>query len=180
MNDSHRSRLEELESVNKELRRHVVVCEASDSAPSSSGVSSIPADANHKQTCDDLFQEYQTYNVSRFTGLHNTISESHKNVVIFQGSQYWLSLNYPTFTGRSKSSCSPDLGIESDAAVSTTRPLQDTLKITESMTNLLSDEDYNSNTHRSIRDIDRDSPLHLEGKYRDFQIIFRFSYFTER
>lgn len=83
---------------------------------------------------------------------------------LFQGSQYWLSINYPTSTGRSKSSCSPDLGIESDAAISTTRPLQDTLKITESMTNLLSDEDYNSNTHRGMRDMDRDSPLHLEGK----------------
>ncbi|XP_043275851.1 centrosomin isoform X2 [Venturia canescens] len=141
MNDSHRARLEELEVTNKELRRHVVVCEASDSAPSSSGVSSIPTDNGHKQTCEDLLQEYHTYN----------------------GSQYWLPINYPTSTGRSKSSCSPDLGIESDAAVSTTRPLQDTLKITESMTNLLSDEDYNSNTHRGMRDVDRDSPLHLEG-----------------
>lgn len=64
MNDSHRARVEELETTNKELRRHVAVCETSDSAPSSSGVSSIPTDTTLKQTCEDIIQEYQTYNVS--------------------------------------------------------------------------------------------------------------------
>lgn len=77
-----------------------------------------------------------------------------------QGSQFWLPITYPTSGGRSKSSCSPDLGIESDAAVTSTRPLQDTLKITESMTNLLSDDDNNP----GLRDTDGDSPLPVEGK----------------
>ncbi|XP_012262634.2 CDK5 regulatory subunit-associated protein 2 isoform X2 [Athalia rosae] len=140
MNDSHRLRMQELEIVNKELRRHVAVCEASDSAPSSSGVSSIPTDTTIKQGCDDILQEYHCYN----------------------GSQYWLPINYPTATGRCKSSCSPDLGIESDAALTTTRPLKDTLKITESMTNLLS-EDENCNTSRELRDMDSESPLPTEG-----------------
>ncbi|CAK9798579.1 CDK5 regulatory subunit-associated protein 2 [Anthophora plagiata] len=140
INESHRARLQELEITNKELRRHVAVCEASDSAPSSSGVSSIPTDAILKQTCEDIMQEYQAYN----------------------NSQYWLPISYPTIGGRSKSSCSPDLGIESDAAVTTMRPLKDTLKITESMTNLLSDED-NSNGNRSAREIDSESPLPIEG-----------------
>lgn len=63
INDSHRARVQELESANKEFRRHMAVCEASDSAPSSSGVSSIPTDAMLKQTCD-ILQEYQPYNVS--------------------------------------------------------------------------------------------------------------------
>ncbi|XP_015112494.1 centrosomin isoform X3 [Diachasma alloeum] len=138
INDSQRGRMQELEAANKELRRQVVVCETSDSAPSSSGISSIPADGGLKQTCDDLMQEFH-----------------------FNGSQYWHPLNYPPSTGRSKSSCSPDLGIESDAAVSTTRPLKDTLKITESMTNLLSDDENCNN--RGLRDLDRESPLHLEG-----------------
>lgn len=57
--------MQELEVANKELRRHVAVCDASDSAPSSSGVSSIPADTILKQTCEDIMQEYQLYNVSR-------------------------------------------------------------------------------------------------------------------
>lgn len=81
---------------------------------------------------------------------------------LFQNSQYWLSINYSTIGGRSKSSCSPDLGIESDAAITTTRPLKDTLKITESMTNLLSDED-NSNGNRPAREVDSESPLPIEG-----------------
>ncbi|KOC62941.1 Centrosomin [Habropoda laboriosa] len=140
INESHRVRLQELEVTNKELRRHVAVCEASDSAPSSSGVSSIPTEAMLKQTCEDIMQEYQAYN----------------------NSQYWVPISYPTIGGRSKSSCSPDLGIESDAAVTTMRPLKDTLKITESMTNLLSDED-NSNGNRSIREVDSESPLPIEG-----------------
>ncbi|XP_076160987.1 phosphodiesterase 4D interacting protein centrosomin isoform X2 [Ptiloglossa arizonensis] len=140
INESHRARLQELELANKELRRHVAVCDASDSAPSSSGVSSLPADAILKQTCEDIMQEYQSYN----------------------NSQYWLPVNYPTLGGRSKSSCSPDLGIESDAAVTTMRPLKDTLKITESMTNLLSDED-NSNSNRPVREVDSESPLPIEG-----------------
>ncbi|XP_011314286.1 centrosomin isoform X2 [Fopius arisanus] len=139
INDSQRGRLQELEAANKELRRQVVVCETSDSAPSSSGISSIPADGTLKQTCDDLLQVFH-----------------------YNGSQYWHPVNYPPSTGRSKSSCSPDLGIESDAAVSTTRPLKDTLKITESMTNLLSDEEH-CNNNRGLRDLDRESPLHLEG-----------------
>lgn len=140
INDSHRLRLQELEVANKELRRHVAVCEASDSAPSSSGVSSIPTDVMLKQTCDDIMQEYQTYN----------------------NSQYWLPVSYPTIGGRSKSSCSPDLGIESDAAVTTMRPLKDTLKITESMTNLLSDED-NGNCNRPTQEVDSESPLPIDG-----------------
>nr|XP_050845124.1 interaptin isoform X4 [Vespula vulgaris] len=140
MNDSHRARVEELETTNKELRRHVAVCEASDSAPSSSGVSSIPTDTTLKQTCEDIIQEYQTYNPS----------------------QYWQPINYQTLGGRSKSSCSPDLGIESDAAVTTVRPLQDTLKITESMTNLLSDDD-NGNRNTAAREVDSDSPLPIEA-----------------
>ncbi|XP_015592615.1 centrosomin isoform X3 [Cephus cinctus] len=139
INESNRARMQELEVVNKELRRHVVVCEASDSAPSSSGISSTPTDATVKQTCDDIMQEYHSYN----------------------GSQYWLPINYPTLTGRSKSSCSPDLGIESDAAVTTTRPLKDTLKITESMTNLLSDDENCNNC--TLRDLDSESPLPIEG-----------------
>ncbi|XP_043524063.1 centrosomin-like isoform X2 [Frieseomelitta varia] len=141
VNESQRARLQELEVTNKELRRHVAVCEASDSAPSSSGVSSIPAETMLKQTCEDIMQEYQAYN----------------------NSQYWLPISYSTVGGRSKSSCSPDLGIESDAAITTMRPLQDTLKITESMTNLLSDEDNNSNGNRPAREIDSESPLPMEG-----------------
>ncbi|XP_043499142.1 centrosomin isoform X2 [Polistes fuscatus] len=140
INDSHRARVEELEATNKELRRHVAVCEASDSAPSSSGVSSIPTDSTLKQACDEIIQEYQNYNAS----------------------QYWQPINYQTLGGRSKSSCSPDLGIESDATVNTIRPLQDTLKITESMTNLLSDED-NGNRNAAAREVDSDSPLPIEG-----------------
>ncbi|XP_033227702.1 centrosomin isoform X3 [Belonocnema kinseyi] len=139
INDSHRARIQELEAVNKELRRHVVACETSDSAPSSSGVSSVPTEAALKQTCDDI-QEYHSYN----------------------GSQYWLPLSYPTSTGRSKSSCSPDLGIESDAAMTSTRPLKDTLKITECMTNLLS-EDENCNSEQRLRDLRNESPLAIEG-----------------
>jgi len=69
-------------------------------------------------------------------------------------------MNYSTIGGRSKSSCSPDLGIESDAAVTTIRPLKDTLKITESMTNLLSDEDNGNNR---AEDTNSDSPLPIEG-----------------
>ncbi|CAD1478022.1 unnamed protein product, partial [Heterotrigona itama] len=141
VNESQRARLQELEVTNKELRRHVAVCEASDSAPSSSGVSSIPAETMLKQTCEDIMQEYQAYN----------------------NSQYWLPISYSTVGGRSKSSCSPDLGIESDAAITTMRPLQDTLKITESMTNLLSDEDNNSNGNRPAREVDSESPLPMEG-----------------
>nr|XP_012226456.1 PREDICTED: centrosomin isoform X2 [Linepithema humile] len=137
INDSHRARVQELESANKEFRRHMAVCEASDSAPSSSGVSSIPTDATLKQTCD-ILQEYQPYN----------------------NSQYWQPMNYSTIGGRSKSSCSPDLGIESDGAVTTIRPLKDTLKITESMTNLLSDEDNGNNR---AGDTNSESPLPIEG-----------------
>ncbi|XP_014605591.1 PREDICTED: centrosomin isoform X2 [Polistes canadensis] len=140
INDSHRTRVEELEATNKELRRHLAVCEACDSAPSSSGISSIPTDSTLKQTCDEIIQEYQNYNAS----------------------QYWQPINYQNLGGRSKSSCSPDLGIESDATVNTIRPLQDTLKITESMTNLLSDED-NSNRNAAAREVDSDSPLPIEG-----------------
>ncbi|XP_043476790.1 centrosomin isoform X3 [Leptopilina heterotoma] len=140
INESHRMRMQELEAANKELRRHVVVCETSDSAPSSSGVSSVPTEAALKQTCDDIIQEYHSYN----------------------GSQYWLPLSYPTSIGRSKSSCSPDLGIESDAAMTTMRPLKDTLKITESMTNLLSD-DENCNNNQRLRDTRIESPLEIEG-----------------
>ncbi|XP_072761406.1 uncharacterized protein Cnn isoform X3 [Anoplolepis gracilipes] len=139
INDSHRTRVQELEATNKEFRRHMAVCEASDSAPSSSGVSSIPTDATLKQTCD-ILHEYQPYN----------------------NLQYWQSTNYYTLGGRSKSSCSPDLGIESDAAVTTIRPLKDTLKITESMTNLLSDEDSGNGNHRA-RDTNSESPLPIEG-----------------
>lgn len=47
----------------------MAVCEASDSAPSSSGVSSIPTDATLKQTCDDILQEYQPYNVSLLSSI---------------------------------------------------------------------------------------------------------------
>ncbi|XP_018351715.1 PREDICTED: centrosomin isoform X2 [Trachymyrmex septentrionalis] len=136
INDLHRARVQELETANKEFRRHMAVCEASDSTASSSGVSSIPTDAMLKQTCD-ILQEYQPYN----------------------NSQFW-QMNYSTLGGRSKSSCSPDLGIESDAAVTTTRPLKDTLKITESMTNLLSDED--NGNHRA-QDSNSESPLPIEG-----------------
>lgn len=64
MNESHRARVQELEDTNKELRRHVVVCENSDSAPSSSGISSIPADIASKQACDDIIHEYLPFNVS--------------------------------------------------------------------------------------------------------------------
>ncbi|KAL6261073.1 hypothetical protein P5V15_008606 [Pogonomyrmex californicus] len=138
INDLHKARVQELETANKEFRRHMVVCEASDSAASSSGVSSIPTDATLKQTCDDILQEYQPYN----------------------NSQFWQPTNYSALGGRSKSSCSPDLGIESDAAVTTMRPLKDTLKITESMTNLLSDED--NGNHRA-RDSNSESPLPIEG-----------------
>ncbi|XP_012286950.1 centrosomin isoform X2 [Orussus abietinus] len=139
MNDSHRARIQELEMINKELQRQVVVCETSDSAPSSSGISSIPIDGTLKQNCDDI-QDYHNYN----------------------GFNYWQLMNYPTSTGRSKSNCSPDLGIESDAAVTTTRPLKDTLKITQSITNLLSDEE-NCNGKRELRDLDSESPLPIEG-----------------
>ncbi|XP_011347719.1 centrosomin isoform X2 [Ooceraea biroi] len=140
INDSHRARVQELEMANKEFRRHMAVCEASDSAPSSSGVSSIPTDATLKQACDDILQEYQPYN----------------------NLQYWQPTNYLTIGGRSKSSCSPDLGIESDAAITTIRPLKHTLKITESMTNLLSDDD-NENGNPRVRDASSESPLPVEG-----------------
>ncbi|XP_011261366.2 CDK5 regulatory subunit-associated protein 2 isoform X2 [Camponotus floridanus] len=139
INDSHQARVQELEATNKEFRRHMAVCEASDSAPSSSGVSSIPTDTTLKQTCD-ILHKYQSYN----------------------NLQHWQSTNYYTLGGRSKSSCSPDLGIESDAAVTTIRPLKDTLKITESMTNLLSDEDSGNGNHRA-RDTNSESPLPIEG-----------------
>lgn len=76
--------------------------------------------------------------------------------------QYWLPINYSTSGTRSKSSCSPDLGIESDAAVSITRPLKNTLKITESMTNLLSDDDSGHGNRRE-RDTESESPLPIEG-----------------
>lgn len=66
INDLHRARVQELETANKEFRRHMAVCEASDSAPSSSGVSSIPMDTMLKQTCDDVLQEYHPYNVSSY------------------------------------------------------------------------------------------------------------------
>ncbi|XP_053596651.1 centrosomin isoform X3 [Microplitis demolitor] len=131
MNETHRQRMQDLEAANKELRRRLVV-ENSDSAPSSSGVSSVP-----EAKSDDILQEFHSYS-----------------------SHYWLPISYPS-SGRSKSSCSPDLGIESDAAVSI-RPLKDTLKITESMSNLLSDEEVNCN-NRTLRDLDRESPLHTEG-----------------
>ncbi|XP_018397597.1 PREDICTED: centrosomin isoform X2 [Cyphomyrmex costatus] len=137
INDSHRARVQELETANKEFRRHMAVCEASDSTASSSGVSSIPTDATLKQTCD-ILQEYQPYN----------------------SSQFWQPMNYSALGTRSKSSCSPDLGIESDAAVTTIRPLKDTLKITESMTNLLSDED--NDNHRA-QNSNSESPLPIEG-----------------
>jgi len=120
----------------------MAVCEASDSAASSSGVSSIPTDATLKQTCDDILQEYQPYNSPQFW--QPTISTT----------------SYSAPGGRSKSNCSPDLGIESDAAGSTMRPLKDTLKITESMTNLLSDED---NGNHGARDSNSESPLPIEG-----------------
>jgi len=80
--------------------------------------------------------------------------------------QYWQLTNYSTIGGRSKSSCSPDLGIESDAAITTIRPLKDTLKITESMTNLLSDDD---NGNRA-QDANGESPLPVEGVF--WNIIF--------
>ncbi|XP_058799122.1 centrosomin isoform X2 [Phymastichus coffea] len=139
INDSHKARLLELEATNKELRRHVAVCDASDSAPSSSGISSIPLDVASKPPCDDFMNEYYVSN----------------------GTQYWPPVTYPASSGRSKSSCSPDLGIESDAAGSSTRPLKDTLKITESMNNLLSDDDNYNN--QVLRDENVDSPLPIEG-----------------
>lgn len=64
VNESHRSRLQELEAANKELRRIVVVCETSDSAPSSSGVSSVPTEIALKQTRDDIIQDYHSCNVN--------------------------------------------------------------------------------------------------------------------
>jgi len=79
-----------------------------------------------------------------------------------QNLQYWQSTNYSAIGGRSKSSCSPDLGIESDAAITTIRPLKDTLKITESMTNLLSDDDNGNSDHR-VQDVNSESPLPVEG-----------------
>ncbi|XP_014205042.1 CDK5 regulatory subunit-associated protein 2 isoform X3 [Copidosoma floridanum] len=118
-NESHRARLQELEATNKELRRHVIVCEASDSAPSSSGISSIPPDVGAKSIRDDILGEYDAYN----------------------GVQNWLPLTYQTSSGRSKSSCSPDLGIESDTAGTSSKPYEKSLKITESMNNLLSDDE---------------------------------------
>lgn len=81
---------------------------------------------------------------------------------LLQSSQFWQPTNYSALGGRSKSSCSPDLGIESDAAVTTMRPLKDTLKITESMTNLLSDED--NDNHRA-QDLNSESPLPIEGAF---------------
>ena len=76
---------------------------------------------------------------------------------------HWLPLTYPSSSAtRSKSSCSPDLGIESDAALTSTRPLKNTLKITESMTNLLSDDD-NCNNNPGIVETDSESPLPIEG-----------------
>ncbi|XP_066596045.1 centrosomin-like isoform X3 [Prorops nasuta] len=132
----HRARMLELETANKELTRQVTICEASDSAPSSSGVSSIPTESNTHKQCDDGYQIYST-------------------------SQYWSVVNSPTLGTRSKSSCSPDLGIESDAALTITTPFKDNLKITECMTNLLSDEDANDN--QRVRDIDSESPPPEEG-----------------
>lgn len=88
-----------------------------------------------------------------------------------QNSQYWQLTNYSTTGARSKSSCSPDLGIESDAAVTTVRPLKDTLKITESMTNLLSDEE-NGNGNRRTRDTNSQSPLPIEGAFKKILLLF--------
>lgn len=81
-----------------------------------------------------------------------------------QNLQYWQPTNYMAIGGRSKSSCSPDLGIESDAAITTIRPLKDTLKITESMTNLLSDDDV-GNSNLRTRDINSESPIPVEGAF---------------
>lgn len=62
MNESHRTRMQELEASNKELRRHVVACEVSDSAPSSSGISSMPHEVNAKHTFEDI-TNYHGYHV---------------------------------------------------------------------------------------------------------------------
>lgn len=136
INDSQRARLEELETMNKELGRHV--CEASDS-PSSSGVSSVPNDGTLKRACEDALQDFRRS--------------------CYSNSRYWLPVCSSDTGSRRKANCSPDLGIESDAAVTTIRPLRDTLRITESMTNLLSDEDGIENRER----VDSESPLPIEG-----------------
>lgn len=55
------------------------------------------------------------------------------------------------------------------------RPLKDTLKITESMTNLLSDED--NGNHRA-QDSNSESPLPIEGAFRNVEklLIYLFSF----
>jgi centrosomin len=63
VNESHKARLQDLEIINKEFQGHVVVCETSDSTPSSSGISSIPLNTSAKQIYEDL-HKYNIYNVS--------------------------------------------------------------------------------------------------------------------
>lgn len=67
----------------------------------------------------------------------------------------------PSTSTRSKSSCSPDLGIESDGTAASTRPLQERPKVSGSMTNLLSDTEQ-----RLQDDVDNASPLPNEGNSR--------------
>ncbi|XP_011861799.1 PREDICTED: centrosomin isoform X2 [Vollenhovia emeryi] len=111
---------------------------------------------NTKLTNDKLRLEHD---VRKTEGQYDAAVRSLHDKFSKEGSQFWQTTNYSALGGRSKSSCSPDLGIESDAAVTTVRPLKDTLKITESMTNLLSDEDSN---HRT-QDSNSESPLPIEG-----------------
>lgn len=66
------------------------------------------------------------------------------------------------------------MGIESDAAITTMRPLKDTLKITESMTNLLSDEE-NESDDRQTQDTNSQSPLPIEGMLQDGSIFLYLS-----
>ncbi|XP_011495144.1 PREDICTED: centrosomin [Ceratosolen solmsi marchali] len=128
INELYKAKIQELEIINKKIQRNVIVCETSDSTPSSSGISSFPFNISTKQICEDIHE-------------YNTHKKSH----------YWLPVPYTTFSDLNKSSCSPDLGIESDAIVTSIRPFKDTLKITESMTNLLSDdENYNIEKFQSI------------------------------
>ncbi|KAL7286531.1 hypothetical protein TKK_0019267 [Trichogramma kaykai] len=117
---SHQTRFQELEMLNKDICRHVSAYELNEIAPSSSGVSSISTDTAIKSNYEDIMSDCQTHNASRY---QSSIA--------------------PYFSdARLKSNSSPDLGFENDKMVLSIQPLQHTLKITELISNLLSNDIY--------------------------------------
>ena len=77
-------------------------------------------------------------------------------------------MNVSSTSINTKTSCSPDLGIESDGAATSSRPLQEASKISESMTNLLSDNEQQCR----LQNVNNESPLPTEGGILIIIIIF--------